>query len=118
MGAIPFDFACNDPDNGSFAGRVFIACRPGSVQQELEAWPDSFAFTDGGNFIRIHRHKFKVELVQECVGNWCWNRYWFKPGEYRRLIRTLARNGWHCTGGTARWVDAYDALRSSPPRTP
>lgn len=117
MTRVAVDFACNDPDNGSFAGKVFMASRSGN-DLEADNWPDGYKFTDGGTFIRIHRCKFKVEHSKDWVGNWCWSRYWFSYSEYRRLIRTMAAHGWRCTGGLARWSDAFDALTRREPNDP
>lgn len=105
---IAVDFACNDPDNGLFAGRAGAAS---VFDNDLELDPlAGVAFTVGDGWIRIHRRKFKFHSSVDWMGNWCWNRYWLPLQEYRRLVRTLAQNGWHCTGGLARWGNAYDAL--------
>lgn len=106
---IKIDFACNDPDNGAFAAIAGVASVHGC---DLELDPlGGVRFTDGPGWIRIHRGTFKTSGAREWVGNWCWNRYWLPVQEYRRLIRHLARHGWRCTGGLARWTDAYDALQ-------
>jgi hypothetical protein len=108
MRPVAVDFACNDPDNGSFAGKAGVASVFGN---DLELDPfGGVAFTEGTGWIRIHRRKFRCRGSRHWVGNWCWNRYFFARSEYRRLIRTLAEHGWRCTGGLARWSDAYDAL--------
>lgn len=105
---VAVDFACNDPDNGDFARKAGMASVLGN---DLELDPfGGVAFTEGPGWIRIHRRKFTFRSSVDWLGNWCWNRYWLPRREYRRLIRTLAHNGWHCTGGLSRWTDAYDAL--------
>lgn len=114
MGKVPsVDFACNDPDNGDFAGRVWAASVAGS-DLERSDWGNGVRFTELDGAIRIHRRTFKVVGVTHWLGNWCWNRYFFKRQEYRRLIRIMAANGWRCTGGLVRWSDAYDSLAREP----
>jgi hypothetical protein len=88
-----------------------------SVHSSIDLELDPFggvAFTELGGAIRIHRKIFRFAASKDWVGNWCWNRYWFDPREYRRLIRTMAAKGWRCTGGLARWGEAYERL-SLPP---
>lgn len=109
---IAIDFACNDPDNGNFAGYAGVASVTcGGIDCDLELDPcGGVRFTELPGAIRIHRHVFKIEGSKDWLGNWCWNRYWLPRSEYRRLIRVLAKNGWRCTGGLARWADAYDRM--------
>jgi hypothetical protein len=115
---IAVDFACNDPDNGNFAGRVGAA----SVHDcDLELDPlggVKFSVDVKLGTLRLHRRTFRFRQWGQWVGNWCWNRYCFTPTEYRRLIRTLAWNGWSCTGGLSRWSDAFDALPRKPLPSP
>lgn len=106
-------FACNDPDNGRFAGRVGLAsvtwCKE-LCELDLDPfWGVKFTELDGA--IRIHRKVFPIVASKDWVGNWCWNAYRFEYPVYRRLIRTLAKNGWRCTGGLVRWSDAYDRMK-------
>jgi hypothetical protein len=106
-------FACNNPDNGDFAGKVE------NISIETPYWPADLErahvgevkFAQGdGHTIRIHRCTFKYRSMAYWAGNWCWNAYAFPRSEYRRLVRTLAKHGWKCTGGLTRWTDAYDKL--------
>lgn len=101
------DFACND--DGRFAGRVWAASIHGN-DLELDPWGHGVKFTEVGRDIRIHRRTFRTVGSTFGGGYWCWNRYYFRRQEYRRLVRTMASNGWRCTGGLVRWSDAYDAL--------
>ena len=113
MAGVVIDFACNDPDNGVFAGKAaFASLTWHGILCELEhpSWPDGIRFTELPDAIRIHRKVFKITGTKEWVGNWCWNSYRLAWPEYRRLIRTLAANGWRCTAGLTRWTDAYDRL--------
>lgn len=107
-------FACNDGDNGDFAGKVeSISIDVGRVwSADIERTHiGTVKFTEGDDHtIRIHRQTFKYRSMAYWVGNWCWNAYALPYREYRRLIRLLKANGWQCTGGPTIWSDAYDRL--------
>ncbi len=99
---VPVDFACNDPDNGSFEGRTWMASIDGN---EVERGDGPVALTELPNTIRIHRRKFLVQSSQEWVGNWCWNRYMMTAKEANRLAAVLKDNGWSCVCGDDRFFD-------------
>lgn len=99
-------FACNDPDNGLFDGKTMMASY-GDVELEAPGW-QSYAFTEGEGFIRIHRRKFEIVGSQDWVGNWCWNAYALRRDEAKRLLLTLRANGWRCTCGPCRWYDWFN----------
>lgn len=96
------DFACNDPDNGNFAGRVWMGCIDGN---EIERCAGDVAFTFMGSSIRLHRATFAIEDAREWVGNWCWNRYWMTVKEANRLASHLRDHGWTCNSGEQRFFD-------------
>jgi hypothetical protein len=106
------DFACNDPDNGMFAGEVWCASVTKSgVGCDLETdFGRPFTFSELPGAIRLHRRVFKITGSKEWVGNWCWNSYRLEYPEYKRLLITMAEHGWRCTGGLTRWTNAFDAL--------
>ena len=113
MRLVHVHFACNNGDNGDFAGKVE------SISINMRYWPVDLERTHIGDVkfsqgkdhtIRIHRHTFKYRSMAYWVGNWCWNGYAFPYREYRRLIRVLAANGWVCTGGPVIWGEVYDRL--------
>lgn len=110
--SVAVHFACNDPDNGDFAGRAGVAAVCiGLDMMDLELDPlGGVKFTELDGAIRIYRQTFKITGTTFWCGNWCWNAYTVPWREYRRLVRTLAKHGWKCTGGTVRWSNAYDAL--------
>lgn len=109
---VSIHFSCNDPDNGSFAGIAGMAAVSiGGELMDLELdFMGGVKFTELDGAIRIHRRTFKTIGTTYWCGNWCWNAYRLSWPEYRRLVRTLAANGWKCTSGTVRWSDAYDRL--------
>lgn len=100
------DFACNDPDNGLFAGKAMMATY-GDIELEAPGW-QSYAFTAGDGFIRIRRRNFKIVGSKDWFGNWCWNRYALRRAEAKRLLATLRKNGWRCTCGPARFYDWFN----------
>jgi hypothetical protein len=105
------DFACNDPDNGSFSGRTGMAVY-GDAEIESPDIYGGYKFTelDHGSigFIRIHRRKFIYTDAREWVGNWCWNRYYLRRDEMKRLLLTLRDNGWRVTCGPSRFYDWFN----------
>lgn len=105
------DFACNDPDNGLFAGKAMMATY-GDIELEAPRW-HGYAFTAGEGFIRIHRRNFKVVGAKDWFGNWCWNRYAMPRAEAKRLLATLRKNGWRCTCGPSRFYDWFNREQSS-----
>ena len=101
-------FACNDPDNGLFAGKTLMASYD-DCELESPSWSE-FAFTEGPGWIRIHRRKFQFVDSKDWVGNWCWNAYRLPRDEAKRLLHTLRVNGWRCTCGPSRFYDWFNAL--------
>lgn len=106
-------FACNG-DHGVFLGKVAMASvQIGRNHIDLEReHVGGVRFVELTDGFRIHRATFTVVAAKYWVGNWCWNAYRLSYRDYRRLVRIMAANGWQCTGGLARWGDAYDALAS------
>lgn len=107
---VPFDFCCNDPDNGLFAGKVWMVQY---ADAELETrHGGEFRFTEVEGGIRIHRRTFKVIRHVYWHGNWCWNRYWLPRSEAKRLLTTLRTHGWRVTCGPSalyRWMNGASA---------
>lgn len=96
---IPVDFACNDPDNGLFAGKVCAAQIDGNeVERASEV-----RFTETETGFRLHRREYIAEERKEWFGNWCWNRFWLPVREANRLAEHLRANGWRCTCGDTRF---------------
>lgn len=109
---VSVDFACNDPDNGSFAGKVWMGAIDGN---EIESRGGcEVRFTELPNAFRIHRKKFVVTDAKEWVGNWCWNRYWLTVREANRLVEHLKAHGWSCTCGDERFYDRFNAQDTRP----
>lgn len=102
------DFACNDPDNGLFAGRAGMA-QYGDVELESPDIYGGYRFTELEGAIRIHRRVFQLDSPsREWVGNWCWNRYFLRREEMKRLLTTLRSNGWKATCAPCRFFDWWN----------
>jgi hypothetical protein len=104
---VAIDFACNDPDNGLFAGRVCFAQIDGNDVETRHG--SDVTFTELPTGFRIHRKKFAAADTKHWVGNWCWNRYWLTVKEANRLVEHLRANGWACTCGDERFYDRFNA---------
>lgn len=107
------DFACNDPDNGLFAGRAGQAnYGPDNIEIESPNWLDGYKFTELKRgrqaLIRIHRRTFEYVDSREWLGNWCWNRYWLRRDEMKRLLMTLRDNGWRVSCGPHVFFDWWN----------
>lgn len=94
------DVACNDPDNGLFAGRA--------EQLEVETWDKhrieldargrAPSFTEVPRGIRLHRRVWPVLESKDWYGNWCWNAYWLAPDDLLGLLSfSHSTNLFHCT---------------------
>lgn len=96
------EFACNDPDNGLFAGRAAMATF-GDAEIEAPNFDTGYRFSEGIGGIMIHRRVFQVVDSKEWFGNWCWNRYMLPRSEMKRLLLTLRERGWRVTTGPDRF---------------
>lgn len=106
------DIACNDPDNGNFAGRTHMITYNFNdkeyVELEADNW-EGYAFTEIEGGIRLHRNIFSVVASKAWIGNWCWNRYKLPRPQAKKLIATLRDSGrWRCTHGPTRWFDWFN----------
>ena len=95
------DFACNDPDNGLFAGAVGEAMVGDNEIQCPTVRPVAFSIVQRGErrAIRIHRSLFEIKAERKWFGNWCWNRFWLEEAEMQKLLCLLRDKGWRCTCG-------------------
>lgn len=112
---VRIDFACNDPDNGNFAGKVWQAAisvpskRGPSDQIELETqFVEGQSFTIVEGQIRMHRIRVPFESRVYWLGNWCWDGFWLERAEAKRLLFRMRSNGWRCTCGPARFFDWFN----------
>src|SRR5579863_1112972 len=116
---IRVDFACNDPDNGDFAGRVSAVTWRGTGHEGIELAYDYFGaglkFTVERNRLRILRRWYPFERTKAWYGNWCWDAYWFKPAVAKSMLRHFRASGkFQCDGGRALLCDWWCADSLSP----
>jgi len=82
---IRVDVACNDPDNGDFAGRA--AAIQFADALELTAHDmNGPRFRQVGDFITLSRRRFRYDSAKDWYGNWVWNAYWLPIAEAARLL--------------------------------
>lgn len=111
------DFACNDPDNGSFHGKAAMA-QWNECEIEAPGWRH-VAFTigsgpaDGEHWVRVHRQKFRFLVSKVWIGNWCWDRFTFDRAEGFRLLKHLRANDWKCVQGPSRIYDWFNTEQRS-----
>ena len=100
---IGVDFACNDPDNGLFAGRI-EQIQVGSEFLELTARREPVRLVEvDDSTLRIAGRHWAYDRAKYGVGNWCWNRYWMRLDDAAALIAWLhKRRFFHCDMGEER----------------
>ena len=108
------DVACNDPDNGNFAG-VAMQLQIGCAEFEANAWANSsyrligpkFELVPGG--FKMSGKGFKIAGSKDWYGNWCWNRYQMEDGEITRFVQWIwKRFNFSCTTATEEFFDWFD----------
>ena len=93
QGLCRIDIACNDPDNGTFAGRAAMVHAYDLLQLESCDMQGPVFRELPGQRIRISRRTFKIAKSKEWFGNWCWNAYWLEAGDAVRLLQYLRSLG-------------------------
>lgn len=108
---VGIDFACNDPDNGIFAGRIEgIQLYDSDPIFELEPRrsPPPLLTRLEDDAIRISGKRWPIEGSKDWVGNWCWNRYFFTVERAADLLIWLnARGKFDLTTGEHRLYQAW-----------
>lgn len=108
---IGIDFACNDPDNGLFAGRCSgIAVEHSLLEFDFDGMrrPPVFCWRDGR--FQISRRIFAYIRKAHWVGNWCWDRAYLEIDEAIRFFEWLRLDGrFPCMGGDAALFDLWEA---------
>ena len=88
------DIACNDPDNGSFAGKApFLEIKFNDELAEFESanWRHMPKFDETKEGFRLAGKAWPVIGGKEWVGNWCWNRYEMTAGTFREFLEWMQR---------------------------
>lgn len=109
---VRLDVCCNDPDNGSFAGRVAgIQCQ--DLLMELGANDmRGPVFREGPDHIRISRRRFACDRSKEWFGNWCWNAYWLDVDiAVELLVYVHGLGAFNCDQGEERLFHRWHSDR-------
>jgi hypothetical protein len=86
------DFACNDPDNGLFAGRVgsiHIYDQDPVIELESTGADRKIAIEPGG--FRLAGRVFEHHGHRTWIGNWAWDGLWMTVDEAARMLAWLHR---------------------------
>jgi hypothetical protein len=102
-------FACNDPDNGIFAGRISqIALPDGLMELEARSWDRPPRFRDEGRAIVLAGKRWPVQFVKTWYGNWCRNAYWLTEPDARAFLIWLhGRKLFDCSCGEQRLFNIW-----------
>lgn len=115
-------FACNDPRNGVFTGRVDAIELESLYRVGSEPWDASFelthceslAFTvdDKRGLFRIHRLWFPYLSSRSWFGNWCWDAFVIER-RYARILLNVMRDdgGWTCSVGPTQFFRWFNSRR-------
>ena len=116
---VSIHMACNDPDNGDFAGRVCqIALPDGALDLTARAW-DLLSIRgcprlrdEDGAFVLAGK-RWPFVRRKSWIGNWCWDGYAMTPAKATEFLVWLHRRSlFHCEGG---WIELADAWDREPP---
>ena len=119
---ITVSFACNNPDNGLFLGKVAAieihgaVCSielegphfpdPSNTFREVDLPPGSPDRCDRG--FKLGHHTFPCYGYKSWYGNWCWDAVQMTDVDVLNLLRTLRDLKYRCTAGDANLAEAYD----------
>ena len=106
------DFACNDPDNGNFAGKVERACyyidKHTQVEFETPGLREfKFTILADPHRVRIHRREFPYVREKVWFGNWCWNSFVFDRPVAKALLETLRAHRWTADNVPVVWANRF-----------
>lgn len=116
------DFACNDPDNGNFAGRVCMIHLPnGALELTANAWGitsfrgcPKFGYALNAD-IRLSGRQWPTTDRKCWYGNWCWDAHWFEAAVAHEFLEWVRHRGmFHCEGGLVTLCDAWEAPEPLP----
>lgn len=105
---VMIDVACNDPDNGVFAGRA-EQIQIGYDFIELEARREpSPRFRERYNGFVLAGKFWPTHGSKDWVGNWCWNGYWMAiPDAVQFLAWLHQRRLYDLTSGETRIFNVW-----------
>lgn len=107
------DVACNDGDNGLFAGVAEMLSIGEAEFEPSKARSPAFRELDGA--IRLSGKRWLIDHSRYGVGNWCWNRYLLaRPGITPRwyLVEFITwlrdRGFFHCTQAESEFYEWFN----------
>lgn len=111
------DFCCNDPDSGSFEGRVNQIQVGGETVLALEARRWSGLSLSGCPSLAFGQQEFRLAGKRWATcgrtswyGNWCWDAVWMREQTARQFLVWLHGRGlFRCTSGFDPLFDAWHA---------
>lgn len=116
---VSIHMACNDPDNGNFAGRVCqIALPDNALELTANAWEITSyrgcpKLREDGDRFFLAGKPWQFRRRKSWIGNWCWDGYALTPEVATEFMKWLHKRGlFHCEGG---WVELCDAWDAAPP---
>lgn len=114
MTRVAIDLACNDPDNGNFAGvieAVNFYAEGELVELSLNAGKP-MALRWGGAVIFVRGKRWPILGIKGWMGNWCWDRVWMREDVAIAFLVWLQRSrkyGCECAP-----CDLFDAWNAQP----
>lgn len=110
--SIRLELACNDPDNGVFAGMVY-AVQVCDLELRSKALDWGPRLTVGDGYIRIGGMKLRCTGSKDWYGNWCWNAYYCDVPDVERLLNWEKFRKWFDVEQSPTAV--YDKYRGGLP---
>lgn len=106
---VRIDIACNDPDNGCFAGCAqMIELPDGLMELEARSYDRPPRFADLGGAFRLAGKRWPYQRSKDWFGNWCWNAYWLTDADARAFLIWLhGRKLFDCTCGEERLFNIW-----------
>jgi len=91
-GRVRLDVCCNDPDDGSFAGRA-AGLHLVDILELSACNMLGPVFREVGEGIQISRRRFPILRSKEWYGNWAWNAYWLEAEVAAQLLAYVHGQG-------------------------
>lgn len=114
-GLVSIHFACNDPDNGDFAGRVAqISVESAALELTARGWGiTSFRgcpkLREDDKHIVLAGKRWPFVRRKSWVGNWCWDGYAMTADTATAFMIWLHQRGlFQCEGGWVELCEAWD----------
>lgn len=111
---IRIDFACNDPDNGCFVGRVCQIQLAGEVLELEAAQWTGLSFRGcptigfGQRAVTVSGRTWPTVRRTRWYGNWCWDAVWMlHPDALQFLAWLHGRRQWRASVGLEALMDAW-----------